>query len=104
MICDIGILLFGILSAIPLSSDDDKSPGYGWLLFCRFGVGSFAGGTSQRYVRTYNCLYYCLMSCDDVEFHIKLIFLHSITYYSEFLPQKGRGIALTFMDVSINCH
>ena len=39
--------MFGVLSAVPVSPGDDKVPGFGWLLFCRFGVGLFAGGSNQ---------------------------------------------------------
>ena len=41
------VLVFGILSAIPLSHDDTKYPGYPWLLLCQFGVGFGAGGDGQ---------------------------------------------------------
>ena len=44
---DLVILTFGVLSAVPLSADDSKIPGYPWLLICRFGVGFGAGGTAQ---------------------------------------------------------
>ena len=47
LIIDLMLLFFGILSAIPVSADDAKVPGYYWLLFCRFGVGFGAGGTAQ---------------------------------------------------------
>ena len=47
LIVDLMLLFFGILSAIPVSADDAKVPGYYWLLFCRFGVGFGAGGTAQ---------------------------------------------------------
>ena len=47
LIVDLILLFFGILSAIPVSADDAKVPGYYWLLFCRFGVGFGAGGTAQ---------------------------------------------------------
>ena len=56
------ILVFGVLSALKISSSDSKIPGYPWLLFCRCGVGFGAGGAGQ-----------------------------SVTYYAEFLPQKTRG-------------
>ena len=49
-IVDIVILVFGVLSAVPLTPGDVKIPGYPWLLLCRFGVGFGAGGTSQAYV------------------------------------------------------
>ena len=62
LIVDIGILIFGVLSALKVSSDDGRLPGYPWLLICRFGVGFCAGGTTQV-----------------------------ITYYAEFLPLKRRG-------------
>ena len=47
LIVDIILLVSGILSAIPVSADDSKIPGYPWLLICRFGVGFGAGGTAQ---------------------------------------------------------
>ena len=47
LIIDLTLLFFGILSAIPVSANDAKVPGYYWLLFCRFGVGFGAGGTAQ---------------------------------------------------------
>lgn len=65
-----GIFVFGVLSAVPVSPGDDKVPGFGWLLFCRFGVGIFAGGSNQ-----------------------------AVTYYSEYLPKKARGLCITFLEV-----
>jgi len=47
LLVDIAILVFGVLSAIPLSHDDAKFPGYPWLVVCRFGVGIAAGGVTQ---------------------------------------------------------
>ena len=47
LIIDIMLLVFGVLSAVPVSAGDVKIPGYPWLLFCRFGVGFGAGGTAQ---------------------------------------------------------
>ena len=45
------ILVFGVLSAIPVSSDESaKFPGYPWLMVCRCGVGFGAGGATQVYV------------------------------------------------------
>lgn len=41
------VLTFGILSAIQVSPDDAKLPGYPWLVVCRFGLGFSAGGASQ---------------------------------------------------------
>lgn len=64
-IVNIIILLFGILSALKISSDDGKFPGYPWLLACRCGVGFGAGGAGQ-----------------------------SVTYYAEFLPQQTRGVCI----------
>ena len=46
-IVDVILLVSGVLSAIPVSPDDAKIPGYPWLLLCRFGVGFGAGGTAQ---------------------------------------------------------
>ena len=64
------ILIFGVLSALKLSPDDARIPGYPWLLICRFGVGIGAGGSGQ-----------------------------SVTYYTEFLPLKGRGICIVLLEV-----
>ncbi|KAL5477456.1 hypothetical protein EMCRGX_G024256 [Ephydatia muelleri] len=47
-----------------------KQFGYPWLLVCRFGVGIAAGGSSQ-----------------------------SVTYYSEFLPKKARGVCIVLLDL-----
>lgn len=57
------LLGFGALSAVKLTPDDRKYPGYPWLLVCRFGVGL---GTS------------CIPQLS--------------TYYIEFLPRKARAI------------
>lgn len=64
------VLVFAALSALQVSADDGKIPGYPWLLVCRFGLGFGAGGTGQ-----------------------------SVTYYVEFLPVKGRGIFVVLMEV-----
>lgn len=47
LIVDLMLLVFGVLSAVPVSPDDVKIPGFPWLLVCRFGVGFGAGGTAQ---------------------------------------------------------
>ena len=47
LIVDLLLLVFGVLSAVPVSPDDAKIPGFPWLLICRFGVGFGAGGTAQ---------------------------------------------------------
>ena len=65
LVVDVLVLVFGILSALQVSANDTRIPGYPWLLICRFGVGFSTAGTSQ-----------------------------TVTYYAEFLPQKGRGIWL----------
>ncbi len=65
LLVDICILVFGLLSAAQISPDDGRTPGYPWILICRFGVGFSAGGTIQV-----------------------------LTYYAEFLPKKRRGIWL----------
>ena len=70
LIIDIGILVFGILSAMRVSSDDGRLPGFPWLLICRFGVGFCAGGTAQV-----------------------------VTYYAEFLPLKRRGGYIVLLSV-----
>ena len=64
-IINIVILIFGLLSALKVSPDDRRIPGYPWLLICRFGVGVGASGSSQV-----------------------------TTYYVEFLPLKARGICV----------
>ena len=65
---DIFVLVFGVLSALQISSDDAYLPGYPWLLICRFGVGFSSAGSLQ-----------------------------TVTYYAEFLPQKGRGFWLVMI-------
>ena len=69
-IINIFILIFGLLSALKVSPTDAKTPGYQWLLVCRFGVGFGASGVGQ-----------------------------SVTYYIEFLPQKTRGICVVLANV-----
>ena len=63
------VVIFGILSALQISPEDSKIPGYPWLLVCRFFIGIATGGLMQGY-----------------------------SYYSEFLVPKCRGlfISLTF--------
>ena len=56
------VLTCGILCAVKLTPNDDRIPGYPWLLLCRFGVGFGVSGISQ-----------------------------SATYYIEFLPRKMRA-------------
>jgi len=68
LLVDIFVLVFGVLSALQISSDDGYLPGYPWLLICRFGVGFSSAGSSQ-----------------------------TVTYYAEFLPQKGRGFWLVMI-------
>ncbi len=70
LIVNITILIFGVLSALPVSAHDSYLPGYPWLLICRFAVGFTAAGTSQI-----------------------------VTYYAEFLPQKRRGFWLVMINV-----
>ena len=41
------LLIFGVVGALKLSSDDTRLPGYPWLLLCRFGVGFGASGIGQ---------------------------------------------------------
>ena len=62
------LLTFGSLSAVKLTPNDSKYPGYPWLLVCRLGVGL---GTS----------------CNPQMF----------TYYIEFLPRKARAICTVFV-------
>ena len=69
-IVNVVLLVFGGLSALKLSPEDSRIPGYPWLLLCRFGVGFGAGGTGQ-----------------------------AVTYYAEFLPLKGRGIYIVLIEV-----
>ena len=68
LIVDIVILVFGVLSALQISSGDSRYPGYPWLIICRFFVGFGAAGTPQ-----------------------------SVTYYAEFLPLKGRGMCIVLI-------
>lgn len=70
LIIGLVILTFGVLSAVQLTPDDRKIPGYPWLLACRFGVGFGAGGGGQ-----------------------------SVTYYTEFLPLKLRGAGNVLLGV-----
>lgn len=58
----------GVLSAIKLTSNDDRIPGYPWLLLCRFGVGFGAAGITQV-----------------------------STYYIEFLPRRTRAVCTLFV-------
>ena len=60
--------IFGVLSAVQLTSADRKIPGYPWLLLCRLGVG-FASSCIPQVV----------------------------TYYIEFLPQKSRAMCSVFV-------
>jgi MFS family permease len=62
------VLVCGVLSAVQLTSNDDRLPGYPWLLLCRFGVGFGAAGITQV-----------------------------STYYIEFLPRKTRAICTLFV-------
>lgn len=62
------MVIFGVLSAIQLSSADKKIPGYPWLLLCRLGVG-FASSCIPQVV----------------------------TYYIEFLPRKSRAMWSVFV-------
>ena len=64
------MIVFGVLSALKLSPNDDRIPGYPWILFCRFGVGL---GTS------------CMPQLS--------------TYYIEFLPRRVRAICSVLMYV-----
>lgn len=60
---DIVVVVSGVLSALKLTANDDRIPGYPWLLLCRFGVGFGAAGITQV-----------------------------STYYIEFLPRRTRAI------------
>lgn len=57
------VLVCGVLSALKLTPNDDRIPGYPWLLLCRFGVGFGASGITQV-----------------------------STYYIEFLPCRTRAV------------
>ena len=70
LIVDIDILVFGVLSALSVSSDDGRLPGFPWLLICLFGVEFCAGGTAQV-----------------------------ITYYAKFLPLKRGGSYIVLISV-----
>ena len=60
------ILISGVLSALKLTPDDARIPGYPWMLLCRFGVGFGASGLPQ-----------------------------ASTYFQEFLPLRIRGFCTT---------
>ena len=57
------VLVSGILSALKLTPDDARIPGYPWLLLCRFFVGFGVAGVAQ-----------------------------ATAYYIEFLPRRTRAI------------
>lgn len=57
------ILISAVCSALKLTPDDDRIPGYPWMLLCRFGVGFGASGIAQASI-----------------------------YYAEFLPRRTRAI------------
>ena len=44
---NIVVLVSGVLSALKLTPDDARYPGYPWMLLCRFGVGFGASGITQ---------------------------------------------------------
>ena len=66
-------LIFGVLSAIKLTPDDARIPGYPWILLCRCGVRFGVSGAAV-----------------------------ASTYYIEFLPLKKRAICTVFLLVSMN--
>lgn len=68
LVANLTILISGVLSALQLTSNDDRIPGFPWLLICRFGVGFGASGITQV-----------------------------STYYVEFLPRKKRAICSIFV-------
>ncbi|XP_064392353.1 synaptic vesicle 2-related protein-like isoform X2 [Halichondria panicea] len=71
LVVNVFVLVFGVLSAIPITSDPSaKYPAYPWLLLCRAGVGFGAGGTGQ-----------------------------AVTYYAEFLPKRFRGVCITLQEM-----
>ena len=65
---DLVVLVCGVLSALKLTANDDRIPGYPWLLLCRFGVGFGAAGITQV-----------------------------STYYIEFLPRRTRAVCTVFV-------
>ena len=67
-VANIVILVSGVLSALKLTPDDARYPGYPWMLFCRFGVGFGAAGITQVG-----------------------------PYFIEFLPRKTRAICILFV-------
>ena len=71
-IVNVIVLVFGVLSALKVSSGDSKIPGYPWLIICRFCVGFGAGGVTQ-----------------------------GIIYFIEFLPLKWRGAFMILTSVSV---
>ena len=66
-------LIFGVLSALKLTSNDARLPGYPWMLLCRFGVGFGISGAAV-----------------------------ASTYYIEFLPLKKRAICTVFVLIGLN--
>ena len=62
------VLVSGVLSALKLTPDDARYPGYPWMLICRFGVGFGASGITQVG-----------------------------PYYIEFLPLKLRALCTTLV-------
>ena len=68
ILSDFAVCLSGVLSALKLTPNDDRLPGYPWLLLCRFGVGFGAAGITQV-----------------------------STYFIEYLPQKTRAVCTVFV-------
>ena len=66
-------LIFGVLSALKLTSNDARLPGYPLMLLCRFGVGF---GSSRAAIDS--------------------------TYYTEFLPLKKRAICTVLVLIGLN--
>lgn len=67
-VANLTILISGVLSALKLSANDDRIPGYPWMILCRFGVGFGAAGIVQV-----------------------------STYYIEFLPKRMRAVCTVFV-------
>lgn len=44
------VMCFSIFSAVKMTADDGKIPGYPWILFCRFGIGTGMGFVTSHCV------------------------------------------------------
>ena len=64
------MLVFGVLSALRVLSDDSMIPGYPWLLAYRFVVGFGAGGAMQ-----------------------------ALVFYMEFIPRRYRDVSIALLQL-----